>query len=205
MKILIVANWKMNPQTLAEAKALFGNVKNTGAVICPPSIYISDLKTKGAQDCFWENEGAYTGGISPVALKDLGCEYVILGHSERRRILKETDEMINKKIKAVLKIGLKPILCVSDLKQLKNSLSGIKEKVIVAFEPVSAVGTRVPYDVEKARKIRSLINYPMVLYGGSVDEKNVKSYLDAGFNGVLVGQASLDPQKFSKLAKAAAN
>jgi len=123
MKPLIVANWKMNPTTLAEAKRLsdlikkgIKRIRNVEVVICPPFIYLatSDKRqaTKiklGAQDCFWEEKGAFTGGISPKMLKNLGCEYVILGHSERRRYFSETDEMINKKIKVALKAKLKPI------------------------------------------------------------------------------------------------
>ncbi len=125
MKTLVVANWKMNPPTLAEAKRLFNSIKkgirdinNTEVVICPPFVYLSALRPSealsvGGQDAFWEEKGAYTGAISPAMLKDLGIEYVILGHSERRRYQGETDEMINKKLKTALKNGLKPILCIS--------------------------------------------------------------------------------------------
>ena len=112
MKPLIVANWKMNPQSLVEAKQLFNsvkrgikNIKNVEIVICPPFIYLSNIQylksniKLGAQDCFWSERGAFTGEISPSMLKNFNCKYVIIGHSERRK-LGETDEMINKKIKS---------------------------------------------------------------------------------------------------------
>src|SRR3989344_8366311 len=132
MKPLIVANWKMNPGTFKEAKALFDAVKNTGAVICPPFVYLAALKANGCQDCFWGEIGAYTGEVSPVMLKNLGVEYVILGHSERRKYLKETDEMINKKVKTALKAGLKPILCFDKISHIKD----VDKKIILAFEPI---------------------------------------------------------------------
>src|SRR3989344_7945287 len=131
MKPLIVANWKMNPPSLQEAIALFNVVKNTGAVICPPFVYLSALKANGAQDCFWKEKGAYTAEISPVMLKNLGCKYVILGHSERRKYFGETAEMINKKTKAALSAGLKPIVCFEKIQEIKN----LPKDLIFAFEP----------------------------------------------------------------------
>jgi len=179
MKKLIIFNWKMAPQLLGEAKRLLAynlrrmtNNKNTEIIVCPPFIYLSGLSSVvsrrssvklGAQNVFWESSGAYTGEISPTMLKDLDIEYVIIGHSERRKYLNETDEMINKKILASLKAGLKVILCVGeDLairrrgkkavenfieKQLEKDLRGLskvksqKSKVIVAYEPVWAIST----------------------------------------------------------------
>lgn len=171
MKTLIIGNWKMNPQTLDGVKRLFDtvnkgikNVKKAEVVICPPFVYLPELRTKnkelrvklGAQDCFWERKGAFTGEISPKMLKDLGVSYVIIGHSERRKYLEETDEMINKKLKAVLGTGLKPILCVGSIKigekgneeiksQLKKALSGIKKSdlknIIFTYEPIWAIST----------------------------------------------------------------
>src|SRR3989338_8137450 len=122
MKPLIVANLKMNPPTLEEARVLFNQVKETGAVICPPFIYLSALKANGAQDCFWEEKGAFTGEISPQMLKSLGVEYVIIGHSERRKYQKETNEMVEKKLKAVMAAGLKPILCIDKNSQLPQDI-----------------------------------------------------------------------------------
>ena len=203
----------------SQAKRLFNsvknglkNIKNTEVVICPPFVYLPVLKIEskspsftisfGGQSCFWEEKGAFTGEVSPTMLKDLGCDYVILGHSERRKYLKETDEMINKKIKAVLSLGLKPILCIANLTQLKKSLRGIEDKVIIAYEPVFAIGTGKPCTIEKAKKMRNLIKYPVVLYGGSVNSQNATDYIKmAGFQGLLVGGASLDSEEFIKLAK----
>lgn len=171
MKPLIVANWKMNPSNLFEAKQLFNsvrkgikNVKNVDIVICPPYLYLPELRIRnkelrikiGAQDCFWEEKGAFTGEVSPVMLKDLGCQYVIIGHSERRRYLEETNEMVNKKLRAALIAGLKPILCVGSKKrgekghkemkiQLERALAGMEKSdlknIIFAYEPMWAIST----------------------------------------------------------------
>lgn len=210
MKTLIVANWKCNLNTLQEVKELFAKVQNTEAVICPPFVYLSALshfrsgRTKcvtGAQDCFWENSGAYTGEVSPLMLKNLGVEYVIVGHSERRKHQKETDAMIVKKVGAALSAGLKPILCIDKLSQLELTLTSIKN-LVVAFEPLSAVGTGHPYDVKKAaemyRRIRQIVGEKLViLYGGSINASNAKSYIqEAGFQGLLVGASSLNPKEF---------
>ena len=127
MKKLIVANWKMNPDRFSKAELLVNAVqkkvaleKNVKIVLCLPYPWLTDISHKkykglnfGAQNVFWENKGAYTGEVSPTMLKSSGVEYVIIGHSERRK-LGETDEMINKKIKATLKADLKPILCVGE-------------------------------------------------------------------------------------------
>ena len=124
MKPLIVANWKMNPTTLAEAKQLFDsvkrgvkNIKKAEVIICSPFIYLSSINSYsnkamkiGAQNCFWEKEGAFTGEISVEMLKNLGCKYVILGHSERRRYFKESNLMINKKIKTKIKTIIAMVL-----------------------------------------------------------------------------------------------
>lgn len=169
MKPLILANWKMNPTSLAEAKRLFNSVKAgikgvkaAEVVVCPPFCYLlglspsSNLKL-GAQNCFWEEKGAFTGEISPLMLKGLGLQYVLIGHSERRRNVGEIDEMVNKKLKAVLAVGLKPILCIGsktrefkketkDMKaQLEGALFGISKpdlkKILVTYEPVWAIST----------------------------------------------------------------
>ncbi len=181
MKPLIIANWKCNPITLTEAKELFNkivkgveNIESVEVVICPPFTYISTFQhfnnptiKLGSQDCFWEEKGAYTGEVSPKMLKDLGCEYVILGHSERRRNLGETDEMINKKVKAALSAGLLPILCIGETKEQRESgktedilkeqielgMSGILpdqvSKITIAYEPVWAISGGDPYKTEE--------------------------------------------------------
>jgi len=172
MKKFIIANWKMNPQTLAEAKRIFNatklgvkNIRNIEVVICPPFVCLDNLQQAtgnlklGAQNCFFEEKGAFTGEISPLILKDLGVEYVILGHSERRRIFNEDDEIINKKIKLVLKEKLKPIFCIGENQKQKNQektfevlkkqvLKGLTEvsrklvkNLIIAYEPVWAIGS----------------------------------------------------------------
>ena len=254
-KIIIVANWKMNPDTLKGAKLLFNsvkkgirNVKKTcpeisrriEVVICPPFIYLSHLlnpktytlnpkfaseRSKrsdagenkvfpelGAQDCFWENppagRGAFTGEISPKMLKDLGIKYVIIGHSERRKYFKETNEMISKKIKAVLEVGLKPILCINKFSQAKGSPTPlIDSNVILAYEPLFAIGTGKPCSIKKARKMNLAIKAKiekkaLVLYGGSVNSQNAKDYIEkAGFQGLLIGKASLNPKEFTKIVR----
>ena len=225
-KLLIIGNWKCNPTSLAEAKKLFNKVKNTDAVICPPFCYLNSLKIEncklkiqlGAQDCFWENNGPYTGEISPAMLKNLRVAYVIIGHSERRIHFQETDKIINKKLKAALKVGLIPILCIGEKRgesaekiinrQLREDLKGIARKdlnkIIIAYEPVWAIGTGNFCPPNKAKKAPKLIKSKIntkILYGGSVNSKIAKSYIDVGFDGLLVGGASLNAEEFIKIVK----
>jgi triosephosphate isomerase len=169
-KLLIVGNWKMNPETAEKAKEIFREtqkvakeLKNTKVVICPPFVYLSDLEkinagsvVMGAQDMFWEKSGSFTGEISPGMLKKEGEGYVILGHSERRE-LGETDLAVSKKINAALKIGLRVILCVGEKNrdehgeylhllraQIINSIGKLQKrylaKLVIAYEPVWAIG-----------------------------------------------------------------
>ena len=258
MKSLIVANWKMNPATTQEAERLFNSVKDgleniknarpvgsrrlsfgVETVICPPFIYLSSLRQTnkslkiGAQDCFWEKSGAFTGEISSLMLKDLGCQYVILGHSERRVHFRENNETINKKIKAALSADLKVIFCIGETEtekkkgetqkvlenQLKEGLNGILERemesVVIAYEPVWAIGTGNPCSPEETKKtalfIRKIISelYPSIIsdnlkiiYGGSVNGENVGEYSSkSGVGGFLVGGASLKPDEFVKIVK----
>jgi len=220
MKSLIIANWKCNPTTLVEAKKLFNQVKNTDAIICVPFVYISELKSNNlcAQNCFWAESGPYTGEVSPKMLKDSGIKYVIIGHSERRIYFEETDEMINKKLKAVLNAGLIPILCIGDKKgesaekiidkQLKKDLKGIApkklNKIIIAYEPVWAIGTGDFCEKNQAKKALRFIKSKLknkILYGGSVNSKIAKNYIDVGFDGLLVGGASLNADEFIKIVK----
>jgi triosephosphate isomerase len=255
MQKLIVANWKMNPQSLAEARKLFNSIKNwikrhsnvlknIRIIICPPFVYLSNIASSnfqhqtpnislGAQDLFWEERGAFTGEISPRMLKNLGVEYVILGHSERRKILGETDEMINKKLKAAIKAKLKPILCIGEKRrevgsrkyeeirnQLKKALKGIPnsffqlpDSLIIAYEPVWAIGTGNPCKPEDAKEILSFLKKftrplghltTFILYGGSVSSQNANDYIEIGFDGLLVGGASLDSREFTKIIKSIA-
>ncbi len=242
-KLIIVANWKCNPRDPEEAKSLFASQKKLGSlekievVICPPLIYLPKMKATGgiklgAQDCFWEEKGAFTGEVSAVMLSQLGCEYVIVGHSERRRHFNETDEMINKKLKAVLSAGLKPILCVGEIgeervagktkevfkKQLEGALRDVSEidfpisRLLIAYEPVWAIGTGNACNPEMAQASSFLLREILrgvlgirdeekttLLYGGSVNAENAKSYIDVGFSGLLVGGASLKPEEFRQI------
>ncbi len=225
MKPLIIANWKMNPSTVEEAKKLFGGIKktikkikNVEVLIAAPFVWWPFLKKAKlcAQNCFWEEKGAYTGEISPKMIKDLGVEHVIIGHSERREHFNETDEMINKKLKSALKAGLVPVLCVGEKKgenaetvvgnQLEKDLQDIsdedKNKIIFAYEPVWAIGTGdfcESCDAEKVLNFMKTKYFNPILYGGSVDSKNFQNYIDIGFNGLLVGGASLKIEEFTKI------
>jgi triosephosphate isomerase len=253
---LIVANWKMNPQSLIVAKELFNSIKswikrhsnilqNVRIIICPPFVYLSNFApltsnfqhrtsiiSLGAQDLFWEEKGAFTGEISPRMLKNLGVEYVIVGHSERRQILGETDEMINKKLKTAIKAKLKPILCIGEIEkerklgktpqvlknQLKKALKNTSNielqtsNLVIAYEPVWAIGTGNPCKPEDAKEVLLLLKkltrpldhlaiQPLILYGGSVNSKNAKDYIEVGFDGVLVGGASLNSKEFIEIIK----
>jgi triosephosphate isomerase len=222
VKPLIVANWKCNPTTLKKAKLLLAllkrgaqGIRNVEVVICPPFIYLPILKAKGynrlafgSQDCFWEERGAFTGEVSPLMLNDLGVKYVIIGHSERRKYQRETNEIINKKLGAVLTVGLKPILCINKISQLPKNIRSSKLKIkslILAYEPLFAIGTGKPCLPERAKKMRMMIkkeiNVP-VLYGGSVNSQNAQDYIDkAGFQGLLVGGASLKAKEFIKIIR----
>lgn len=221
MKKLIVANWKCNPTTLNQAKKLFnsikkalGFVKNTEVIICPPFVYLEELAkfkrtiSLGAQNCCFQEKGAFTGEVSATMLKDLGCDYVILGHSERRKYFSETNDLINKKLKLALEKGLKPVLCIENTSQINQCLKGIlKQKVIIAYEPVWAIGTGKTPSPAQAKsfnvKIKKLVaNNTIVLYGGSVNAENVEGFIiKSGFDGVLVGGASLKPKEFINIVK----
>ena len=193
MKTLIIANWKCNPLTLKSAEDLFRSLrkglrKNRKAevIICPPFVYIaklSELLSKwnkariklGAQNCFWEDMGSYTGATSPIMLKNLSCKHIIVGHSERRKFLNETNQMINKKIQIILLSGLIPILCIGERKQdkennrisvvlksqIENALKKISKKdiakVIFAYEPRWAIGTGKPCSPDEACVARLII------------------------------------------------
>ena len=169
----IIANWKMNPASFVEAENILKTIKkgvekssNTKIIICPPSIYLSKIQTSpifnlGIQNVFWEEKGAYTGEISSLMAKNMDVKYAIVGHSERRNYLKETDEMINLKIKSALKNNLKPILCIGEtleekqqdkasdviVSQLQSALKDVSKfqisnsKLLIVYEPVWAIGT----------------------------------------------------------------
>lgn len=173
-KPLVVANWKMNPLTIEAAQRLtktvkigLRGIKDIEVILCPSFTSLSIVKKElkgsgiklGAQNLFWKELGAYTGEISARMLKDVGCDYVIIGHSERRQILGETNEMVNLKLKTALKAGLKPILCIGETLEERQEdktqevityelISGLKDisgltltRLSIAYEPIWAIGS----------------------------------------------------------------
>ncbi len=217
MKKIIVANWKCNPSSLSKARRLFSSfkdeIKSKEVIICPPFPYLPllEIEKKGAQNCFYQ-EGAYTGEVSIKILKDLGCKYIIIGHSERRNYFKEDDDIIMKKIKYAIKNNITPILCIGEKEEeikrrkavLKRQMKGISSKVIIAYEPVWAIGSSNPCDYKEAKDILSFISgitESKILYGGSVNYSNYKGYLELGFDGLLLGGASLKKEEFIKIIR----
>jgi len=238
MSKLLILNWKMNPETLKKAIALARASDFKNAVVAPPFTFLEEAEKVlkkaelGAQDLFWEEKGAFTGEVSAKELKNAGVKYVIIGHSERRHKLGETDEMIAKKLKAAVKNGLTPVLCVGETKkekdagkkeevlnsQLKIGLSPLTQSsklkaqsLLIAYEPVWAIGTGDPETPESALEtikfIKTILNSKFhilnlkVLYGGSVNSKNLADYLKfKEINGVLVGSASLNKDEVRKMA-----
>lgn len=249
---LIVANWKMNlgheiSKFLANdiaAGLLDYSFNNLKIIICPSFISLQEVneifkKSKldiniGAQDVFWEAPGAYTGEISPMFLKEIGCHYVIIGHSERRFYLHETNNMINQKIKSALAEEITPILCVGETReerkegavdylimgQIKDALEGVafkpNQKIIIAYEPNWIIGTGQTLSPEEVARIARLIkkyftdhyslefveNSLMVIYGGSIDSHNIKSFVQQEvIDGFGVGAASLKSDEFIKIIK----
>lgn len=234
----------MYPKTLGEARRIFVQIKRVvkpsrkvRTIICAPYPYLGALMTTrgnvalGAQNCFWEDDGARTGEVSPAMLASLGVSYVILGHSERRA-LGETNEDIARKARAAVGRGLSVILCVGEKArdehgmyyaevrdQLIGSLVGFPKgavrRLIIAYEPVWAIGTKArrsatPADYrEMSIHIRkhltdlfgkkSAFRVP-ILYGGSVDDANAEGFLDSGgADGFLIGRVSLDPERFGNI------
>jgi len=218
-------------------------LKNTDVLICPAFIslgIISDIIKDsgiklGAQNVYSENDGAFTGEISAEMLKSVGCEYVITGHSERRKYMHETNEAVNAKVKQVINHNLKVIICVGETQQeredgiyesiiteqIRKALENISlEKindVVIAYEPVWAIGTGLTATPKEASDIHSLIGKTvsdlydtktaeeiLIIYGGSVNKKNAAEMLSAcGVDGALIGGASLDPDDFNFIANEA--
>lgn len=237
MKKILIANWKMNPATVRETVALAHASDRKGVVICPPFPFLSAVGNAlrhaalGAQDAFFEDRGAFTGAVSPIQLKRLGVRYIIAGHSERRRVFGETDAMVAKKVAASVRAGLIPILCVGETKeerargqtqkvverQLKIGLSKLINSsthelmnLIIAYEPVWAIGTGnadKPEDtVRMVRLIRSELGTPSVkvIYGGSVNAENAELFLrQKEIDGALVGGASLRKSEFRTIIRIA--
>lgn len=243
-KPVIVGNWKMN-MTVSEARELLEEIKakdldsNVEAGICAPAIDLPAAAeilegteiSFGAENMYYEESGAFTGEISPLMLTDIGAKYVILGHSERRDIFGEDDELINKKVEATFKHGLTPILCCGESleereanehedkvkAQLEADLAGVSEddikKLIIAYEPIWAIGTGKTASADDAEAmcafIRNLVadlyskeaaEAVRIQYGGSVKPNNVKELMEKeNIDGALVGGASLKADDFEAL------
>jgi triosephosphate isomerase len=247
---IIIANWKMklgikeSIDLAHDMKRKFKEYKDGQVVVCPDFVTLMEVEKVmkgseiilGAQDSFWESRGSYTGEISPLTLIEAGCEYVILGHSERRKFMMENYEMIHKEIKAILaEDKLTPIVCIGEnweerktdrrdfvlYDQIQQALSGIdideKREVIVAYEPIWAIGSGTaiePSEAEYAHKVIRLtlgeifgekrVNENFrIIYGGSINSENVNSFIDMeGLDGFLIGGASLDAEEFYKVCRA---
>ncbi len=249
---LMAGNWKMNktiPETVVLTQQLCNqynrNWEGVDVVICPPAIDIKSALTVidfdktdisvGAQNCHWEEKGAFTGEISIPMIKDAGCEYCIVGHSERREMFNETDTTVNQKVKALVAAEIAPIMCVGESLAMRDSgdyleficaqvragLAGLDEldmkQVVVAYEPIWAIGTGRTATPEQAEEVCGAIRKVLedefnaqvaestrILYGGSMNEGNVASLLaQPDIDGGLVGGASLKADSFRQLIEAA--
>jgi triosephosphate isomerase len=243
---LIAGNWKMH-KTLAEAQALareicqgVGTAPTVEVAVMPPYTALAAVAEVlagspvrlGAQDAFWERQGAYTGAISPWMLLDAGCHYVIVGHSERRQHFGDTNQMVNRKLQAVLAAGLHPVMCIGETlderetgltlarveEQLQEGLAGLtpeqSEKLVIAYEPVWAIGTGRTATPDQAQEVHRFIRELLprflgtadvrILYGGSVTPDNSAALMaEADIDGALVGGASLKADSFLKIIAAA--
>ncbi len=246
-KKFIAGNWKMYTNAATAKQLAAAVVQGVGqddrvtVAVCPPFPYLALVGEAlrgspvalGAQDAYTEEEGAFTGEVSPLMLVDVGCRYVILGHSERRHILGEADEFISRKVRAALAAGLRVILCVGETKeerqahrteavlaaQLSGSLAGVDTlaDVVLAYEPVWAIGTGViatPQQAQEAHAfLRGLVaerfgaeaaRNLVIQYGGSAKPDNVVTLLhEPDVDGALVGGASLKADQFLAIVRAA--
>lgn len=246
MRIPVIAgNWKLF-KTIGEATALINDLKplvsktrGVEIVVAPVFTALSRVAdaaagsniNMAAQNCFWEEEGAFTGEVAPKLLKDAGCSHVIIGHSERRQYFGETDATVNRKTKAAIAAGLTAIVCVGETlaeresektfsvieTQIKSGLEGftpeVVAKIIIAYEPVWAIGTGKTASDEQAEEVhtfirnlvakqfgRSTADAVRILYGGSVKPDNVKGLMaQANIDGALVGGASLKADSFAAI------
>lgn len=247
-KALLAGNWKMN-KTSTEASdlardlvAAVGKQTEATVVLCPPFTALAAVAAAiegstlslGAQNLYPKANGAYTGEISPLMLRGLFCQYVILGHSERRTYFSETDAFINQKVLAALENSLKPILCVGETlaereagqtlaivdQHVREGLKSVgadkAEQVVIAYEPVWAIGTGKTATPEMAQEVHGAIRQILtelygeataqrlrILYGGSMNDKNAAALLaQPDIDGGLIGGASLDPKAFVKIVEA---
>ena len=248
---VIAANWKMHLthleaiQTVQKLSYLLdqGDTDRVEVVICPPFTSLRTVETLiqsdripfglGAQNVHWEASGAFTGEVSPPMLAALRVAYVVVGHSERRQLFGETDETVNKKVRAVIAAGMAPILCVGETlqerdvgatedrvtNQIRAGLSGVgaedAAKLVVAYEPVWAIGTGRNAEPADAGQVIALIRSTLaelygtgladatrIQYGGSVKAGNIRDFMaHPEIDGALVGGASLDPEEFALIVK----
>jgi triosephosphate isomerase len=248
-KKFIAGNWKLNT-TRTEGVALaaavakgVGNTNDVEVAVCPPSVYLATVGEAiagsavglGAQNCYHEAKGAFTGEVSPAMLVDVGCRYVILGHSERRAIFKESSADVNRKVLAALAGGLTPIVCVGETlaerqaerttavvrEQIEGSLANLAAdqvvKLVIAYEPVWAIGTGVVATPEQAEAVHAdlrklletryttaVASSVRIQYGGSVNADNAATLLSQpNIDGALVGGASLKADGFLAIIAAA--
>jgi triosephosphate isomerase len=243
----IAGNWKMN-KTVGEAldlirelKADISGVKTVEVAVAPPftALHAVHKELEGspihlaAQNLYWEEKGAFTGEVSSFMLKEVGCHYVIIGHSERRQLFGETDETVNRRIKAALAQGLKVIFCMGETlkereegktfsvieRQVEGGLKGLgdqeMENMVIAYEPVWAIGTGKTATPEQAEEVHRFIRGKLaklysrevseeirIQYGGSVTPENIKGLMNQpNIDGALVGGASLKAESFSKIVR----
>ena len=240
IKSIVAGNWKMNKtpkngkQFISEVMANVDEIINVDIIFCPPftGLYNLDISSPfylGAQNCYFKDSGAYTGEISLSMLLECNVDYVIIGHSERRQIFNEKNDSINKKVIKVIESGIKPILCVGETidemnagkaydiikEQLISGLNSIKSlsNIIIAYEPVWAIGTGLTASTEQINKVHIFIRKILsqlfdekeskntqILYGGSVNSANANKLISIdGVNGFLIGGASLDIVKFREI------
>ena len=245
-KPIIAGNWKMFKSTgearelVRQLKESLADVDSVEVVVSPPftalSTVVAELKgsniSVAGQNMYWEESGAYTGEVSPLMLKDIGCTHVIVGHSERRQFFNETDATVNKKVKAALKAGLTPIVCVGETleerelgatmkvveRQIRDGLEGLApqemEKIVIAYEPIWAIGTGKTATPQQAEEVHHLIRSIIaqradsvaqdirILYGGSVKPDNVDELMaQPDIDGALVGGASLKADSFVRIVR----
>jgi triosephosphate isomerase len=246
---VVAGNWKMNMDLASGenlVKSLVSDLRGTektDVILCPPFPLLAMLSEVlaetsfglGAQNLFWEEKGAYTGEVSADMLVSVGCKYVIIGHSERRKYFEETDEMVNRKLKGALRSGLIPIMCIGETlderqtnqteqvvkTQMQDGLQDLGReelnKMIIAYEPVWAIGTGKNATPEQAVEVHQFIRHTLrqwfddqlaqetrIQYGGSVNENNALEILSqTDIDGALVGGASLKADSFTEIVRAA--
>ncbi len=248
MRIPVIAgNWKLCKRTadaldlVKSLSSLISDVKDVQIVVAPSFTVLTAVHealsgariSLAGQDCFWCEDGAFTGEVSPGMLIDAGCSHVIIGHSERRQYFGETDDTVNRKVKAALKAGLIPIACIGETlqerevgdtlpvleRQLRSGLAGIPEsdaeKLIIAYEPVWAIGTGRTASDEQAQEVHAFVRSLLeqiyhpdsagrmrILYGGSVKPDNIRGLMSCpDIDGALVGGASLNAESFAAIVK----